>query len=472
MRLLLRIFASLLIVATLVGRCVAACPSPIHQTTLTDLALSHDATRIAAVAHDGTLFWWDTATGRRTQLVECIEDGGGPIVFSPDSSQIALKVKGVIQLFTLAEGAVAPFFGPKMDSVRNIVFSADGRLLAASDDKGVKVWNVVERKEIQSIPGLTEAFALALSRHGDLLLVEGPSGIDVWDLTVGRVIRTVTLNPLEHAEGVAFARGDRWIVGAVASALPIEPKDKHRRYKRYVTVWETKTGQKLKTIRGVVSELAHPLTVSRSGILFVSQFEDTLQAWDLGKGRLKGSWTTRPGIVSYDGRFLVRQTGYPGHVELWRIGTEPTQAKRFAYRSPLCESVSPTSPRFDTTIMGDGSTDDGYTFGFRNLVAQDCTQLGLSHYYFPTEERAKEELQREMQQYAGKVLEQGPPKGLLWEQGPLGERAVLQVSGRGSDPDFYIVVRTHTKDFFRLGSTSLPALLELERSFFSDPEVK
>jgi hypothetical protein len=117
--------------------------------------------------------------------------------------------------------------------------------------------------------------------------------------------------------------------------------------------------------------------------------------------------------------------------------------------------------------MGDGRTEDGYSFGFRNMVAQDCTQISLDHYYFPSEARAKEELHRAMAG-ATKTLEHGPPQA-FWEQALLGERAVLMFAGNTSDANGYSVARTKGKDFFLITSSSLDAVLEFERNFFSDP---
>ena len=120
--------------------------------------------------------------------------------------------------------------------------------------------------------------------------------------------------------------------------------------------------------------------------------------------------------------------------------------------------------------MGDGRTDDGHMVGLRGYVAQDCTQIGVDHYYFHSEERAKEELHR-LVKGATKVVQQGAPK-TSWDQFFVGERAVVMFAGDESSADGYFVLRTSGDELLRVGSSSLEVLLEFERWFFSDPPAK
>jgi hypothetical protein len=72
----------------------AVCPGSSHQTGLAGYALSPDAKRIAAIAKDGALFWWDAASGKRTKLLECVTTEGfdHPILFGPDSDRLAIAL--------------------------------------------------------------------------------------------------------------------------------------------------------------------------------------------------------------------------------------------------------------------------------------------------------------------------------------------------------------------------------------------
>lgn len=104
MKLTLRRLLGLFLVEFSFGAiCLGVCPNSLHQTSLAGYALSPDKTHIAAVANDGTLFWWDVASGKRTQLLECIkvEIFDHSILFSPDSSRLAVVDSDAILVFNI-----------------------------------------------------------------------------------------------------------------------------------------------------------------------------------------------------------------------------------------------------------------------------------------------------------------------------------------------------------------------------------
>jgi WD40 repeat protein len=111
-----------LIVSTLffASLCSGVCPGSLHRTSLAGYALSPDATRIAALANDGTLFWWDVASSKRTQLLECVKPDifDTPILFSPDSARVAVVEDNRIHILEIPSGhSIAVLTAP---GVRNL----------------------------------------------------------------------------------------------------------------------------------------------------------------------------------------------------------------------------------------------------------------------------------------------------------------------------------------------------------------
>jgi WD40 repeat protein len=151
---LLRILGCLIITICGDTFCPAVCPGSLHRTSVSGYALSPDATRIAAVADDGTVFWWDVASGKRAELMECAKPGifDSPILFSPDSARLAVVVYGAIHIFEISSGRViARLTSLKLQNIQDIVFSGDGRRLAASHDEGVDVWEIASVVYLKSL---------------------------------------------------------------------------------------------------------------------------------------------------------------------------------------------------------------------------------------------------------------------------------------------------------------------------------
>ena len=146
---------------------LAVCLNSSHQTSLAGYALSPDGTRIAAIAEDGALFWWDVATDKRMQLAECVQPElfDHPILFSPDSARLAVALWSGVHVFDIPTGnLIARLTSLELNGIDNITFSGDGRRLAASYQAGAVVWEIESQAVVASVPTRPSRNALAGSR--------------------------------------------------------------------------------------------------------------------------------------------------------------------------------------------------------------------------------------------------------------------------------------------------------------------
>jgi hypothetical protein len=450
----------------------AECSGASHDTSLVGFAISSDNSRIAVLARDGTLFLWNVQSGQRTVLMNCDAPGefSTPITFSPDSTWLAVgesprtgadetDLNATVELFEL--GKSPRYLSANVGNIESLAFSGNGRLLAIGGNNGVNLWSVAEGKKLLSLPHTRREPAPALNHDGSLLAVAA-DGIELWDTATAQRIRTIKLREKQWAESLSFAHDDQWIVGLLAEALPSQPKDRLRRYRRQLAVWDVALGSRLKTLEGETDEAAYPLAVAGNTV-YVSSDENKLQAWDMTTGRQLGNWDTRPGVVSADGKFFLRSTSPPGRLELWKIGATPDNFQAFEYRSPLCapkfsigaDGVPNEQIKFHMLAMFDGATDDHYGWSGRNYVADDCTFVSLVHYYFPTLERARQELQRHLDR-SGRIIEKGPPKG-FWQRELLTERYVFALDS------ITVIAWLRGKDYYEISSASADIALEFEK---------
>lgn len=478
MNLLCRARRLLLILSLASNLAIAVCPASRHETTLAGYALSPDGTRIAAVGNDGAVFWWNVSTGKRTQLLDCVKttDYQHPILFSPDSAQVAIAVDQSVEVFDLSSGKLAEQLippnvkevnpVPNYNPIYNLGFSGNGERLAASYETGVTVWDLNSKHIVASIEANPERNALALNDDGTLLLLGCWDGVELWTLRVNgstrRVIENIT------AEAVLFAHDDQWIVALTATALPVQPNQHYRKYKREIGIWDRTNGKRLRALElnGPLEELEFGVSCAGSDRILASDFKQHLYLWDLATGALKGSWKTPAGHPSPDGTLLLRPGGLPGQLQLWEIGSPDSDARNFVYKSSLCAPGlrdANGNVRFEALGIADGQSADDEPFGsYSNIgyVARDCTPVGLSHLSYKTEERALKEMRRQISS-ALEIMDAPLEHGL--HDSVLTQRVVLRVPGLTPEVGGFSILRLQGKSLIEIYSTSLPAALAMEK---------
>jgi WD40 repeat protein len=363
---------------------------------------------------------------------------------------------------------IARLTSPELKEVYNITFSGDGRRLAASSEAGAVVWDINSQAEISSLPAKPIRNALALNGDGRLLALGCWDGVELWTLPAKDAVRRFAEGV--QVESVLFAHQDEWIVALTASALPPQPKQRLQEYRREIAVWDSASGNKLKTFKtDALDELRFGLTSGGPYLLLATDFKDHLRAWSLDSGELKATWETSSGHPSADGKFLLREGGALGQLELWEISSPDEKARPFAYKSPLCAKSFADDKgtiKFEGLSIADGVSDEDEPLGSysgHNYVAQDCTPLNVTRLSYKTAGRARQELDREVAQTI-EVLEKGLPKDASW-QGVLGERRVLRFPRRGPTPGPFAVIWLQGNSIIEINSPALPVALAGEKQF-------
>jgi WD40 repeat protein len=193
-----------------------------HSNEVFTVAFSPDGRFAASGCFDGTIIFWDPATGQ--PLSEPLTDIAPPegtsmrsndvwsIAFSPDGRLLASgRGGGDILLWDVEtqQPDGEPLAGHS-DTVMSLAFSPDGRILASSGgDRLIRLWDVESRQLIgQPLTGHTEAvFSVSFSPDGRLLASGSWDGtIRFWDVQTGQAVGdAITVGQDFFVNTVAFS---------------------------------------------------------------------------------------------------------------------------------------------------------------------------------------------------------------------------------------------------------------------------
>lgn len=176
-----------------------------HTAFVTAIAFSPDGTLLATASHDGTCRIWNVRDRAEPRVFSSPGDKLWSVVFSPDGNSVAAGTdSGVINIWRLDSErsdklvctmvrSNAGRYPEEADNLWQLAYSPDGTLLAAAcADMTIKLWNVT-RREQRLLAGHTDQVrGVVFTEKGDMLVSGGRDGaIKVWRVVDLREIRSL-----------------------------------------------------------------------------------------------------------------------------------------------------------------------------------------------------------------------------------------------------------------------------------------
>ena len=280
-----------------------------HTERIPAVAFSPDGTTIASGLRDGTVKLWNVKTGEN---IHTYSGGGNLVVFSPDGKTLAAASWNGIRLWEVATRKNIPTFPIRGERINALAFSPDSRVLAWGTGDQVKL----REHAAKSLFGFMGQDTIVLKGHADEVrsVAFSPDGkilasgvragtVKLWDTETGTNIDT-----LEGAGGPVVFSPDGKMLASSGGVQEIK-------------LWDLETRTDIMTLRGNASTV-FDLAFSPDGTTLVSgEGFGIIKLWDVATGQNIATFKGHTGIVfsvdfSSDGKILASGS-QDGTVLLW-----------------------------------------------------------------------------------------------------------------------------------------------------------
>jgi WD40 repeat protein len=235
--------------------------APKVKQRVTGLAYSRDGAYLAVSAPGLEVF--ETRTNASVAQFDC---GAAPAIspaFSPNRKWVAANCGGVVTVWPITGSAEAFHFGEAAEANHGpILFSPDGRLLAAGSPTAVLLYDLAERRIVQSVKTTDAATALAFSGDGEWLAVGGHQFLTLLNVRTHRNVWSVDSG--QPVSALRFTRDGHGLVVATDS----------------LTLFDMVNGRAERKIENKVPDVAGA-AISGDGEWFAVGVNSSTQLWRL-----------------------------------------------------------------------------------------------------------------------------------------------------------------------------------------------
>lgn len=316
------------------------------------LTVDHRGNRVAVGDRSGAMFLFDTGSGELTQTIRDLPETVWTAAFSPDDRLLAVGGSdAMVRVFEVSTGRLL-WQRAADQNVYEVVISADGALVAASDESGaIRVWRTKNGQPVSTLSGHTRAvYTVDLHPNGWLLASGDTSGlVSLWDVRSGD-----RLESHQHHGGVVY----RVKFSRRGSSMVSSDSDGS------CQVWTVDTTAATPTIRpkaplvGHMSSVWPPIFRPDDEEIATASNDESVRLWDVTSGRctadIRGHGRQISTLSFNQNGGMLAAASKDGLVRIWNPRTGELLQRLSGRANQLVSAVF--NPLADTVVA---ATNDG-----------------------------------------------------------------------------------------------------------------
>lgn len=278
-----------------------------HKTSINQLAISPDGSKLISYSNDGTTIIWNMETRESLYKYED-KNADFPFIITEDNKKFLNPSSDhSIKLMDLESGKILHSFTGHTDQVRSLALIPGGeRFISGSYDKSIKVWDLQNGNLLFSLNGQSEPTGTLSVTHDGKKVVAGGGGSNetqVWSLDTGSPLLTLKI----PTSGIYTCKG-----------VSITPDEKHvltGNNGGSISEWDLKSGELERTLQLYEKNkytsivLIEKIYITPDGKnVFSMDNNHVIKIWDYSSGHIKRTqevnvWTL---TITPDGKRIIQ----------------------------------------------------------------------------------------------------------------------------------------------------------------------
>jgi WD40 repeat protein len=318
-----------------------------HTGMVNAVVFLSGGTRVASAGEDGTVRFWDAATGEEKGMLRGHVGSVLCMVLAPDGKLLATgSADHTVKLWEVATHRELATFRGHVNEVTAAAFAPDGKTLATvSLDGSVRLWEVATGRECAALARPRRGgshlshmlVAVAFTPDGRrVLTADMAQAVRIWDLAAGRIHARLRGHITYGLTSLALAPDGQTAALGWAD--------------RTVTLWDLPTLSQRASFTGHADSVSAVVFSSDSRLLASASLDGTVKLWIVASGQERATLRGHTGPVAAvafapDGQTLAT-TGRDRTVRLWDAATGQPRARRLSHSpTPAAEEATRAGSR-------------------------------------------------------------------------------------------------------------------------------